>query len=156
MKSVLLAALALAFAISSAALLRADDEAKEKAIKKDRKLYEGTWRVVSATVDGNELSEEDAKKITVVNTADGGWTILVDGKEISKGTSEIDPSKKPKTIDVKTTEGGGAGQTSLGIYEVEKDTRKVCLAKPDGERPTEFVSKSGSGVILATFKREKP
>ena len=156
MKSVLLAALALAFAISSAALLRADDEAKEKAIKKDRKLYEGTWRLVSATVDGNELSEEDAKKITVVNTADGGWTILVDGKEISKGTSEIDPSKKPKTIDVKTAEGGGAGQTSLGIYEVEKDTRKVCLAKPDGERPTEFASKSGSGVIFATLKREKP
>jgi len=155
MKSILLAALAMGITISSAALIRADDEAKEKAIKKDRKLYEGIWRIVSMTVDGKEVAEDDAKKITVVNAADGGWTILVDGKEVSKGTSEIDPSKKPKTIDVKTTEGGGAGQTSLGIYEVEKDTRKVCLARPDGERPTEFASMSGSGVILAKFKREK-
>jgi len=155
MKSVMLAAIALAFAISSATLIRADDEAKDKAIKKDRKLYEGTWRIVSLTVDGNEVAEDDAKKITVVNAADGGWTILVDGKEIAKGTSEIDPSKKPKTIDLKTTEGNDAGKTSLGIYEIEKDTRKVCIAKPDAERPTKFASKSGSGMILATFKREK-
>jgi hypothetical protein len=61
MKSVLLAVLTLVFAVSSAASLGADDEAKDKAIKKDRKLYEGTWLVVSLTVDGNEFSVEDAK-----------------------------------------------------------------------------------------------
>jgi uncharacterized protein (TIGR03067 family) len=155
MKSVLLTALALAFAVSSAALLGADDEDKDKAIKKDRKLYEGTWRVVSLTVDGNEFSAEDAKKFTVVNGADGSWTILHDGKELSKGASEIDPTKKPKTIDAKPSDGGDAGKVARGIYEIEKDTRKVCFGKADGERPTEFASKNGTGVILATFKREK-
>jgi uncharacterized protein (TIGR03067 family) len=136
------------------ALPCAADDAKDEAVKKDRMLYEGTWRIVSLTVDGKEANETDAQKITVINGADGSWTIEVDGKEIAKGTSEIDPTKKPKTIDIKTTEGNDAGKTSLGIYEISKDTRKVCIAKPDGERPKAFESKSGSGFILATFKRE--
>jgi uncharacterized protein (TIGR03067 family) len=107
-------------------------------------------------VDGNEVPEEDAKKIVVVNKADGSWTIEVDGKDISKGTSTIDPTKKPKTIDIKATEGTSAGKTTLGIYEIDKDSRKVCYGKPDGERPTEFSSKPGSGHTFVTLKREKP
>jgi uncharacterized protein (TIGR03067 family) len=150
---VLSASLALVFLTTG--LLRSDD-AQDKAVKKDRKLYEGTWRVVALTTDGKEWAEEDAKKITVINGADGSWTIEMDGKEIAKGTNEIDPTKKPKTIDIKMADGENAGKTALGIYEIGKNTRKVCFGKPDGERPTEFESKSGSGVILASFKREKP
>jgi uncharacterized protein (TIGR03067 family) len=147
--------LALVLAFGGLSLLRADDDAKEKAIKKDRKLYEGTWRVVSLIVDGNEVPEDDAKKITVVNGADGSWSIQLDGNEVSKGTSTIDPTKKPKTIDLANVEGADAGKTALGIYEIDKDSRKVCYAKPDAERPTEFSSKTGSGLILVTLKREK-
>jgi uncharacterized protein (TIGR03067 family) len=147
--------LALVFSFGGLSFLRADDDAKEKAVKKDRKLYEGTWRVVSLIVDGNEVPEDDAKKITVVNGADGSWSIQLDGNEVSKGTSTIDPTKKPKTIDLANVEGADAGKTALGIYEIDKDSRKVCYAKPDAERPTEFSSKTGSGLILVTLKREK-
>ena len=35
--------------------------------------------------------EEDAKKLTVVNGSDGTWNLRSEGKEISKGTSTIDP-----------------------------------------------------------------
>ena len=139
---------ALLFVVTS--LAAADD--KDKAIKEDRKKYEGTWQVVSLEVDGNKSAEEDAKKITVVNEADGKWAIEVEGKVIARGTSEIDPTKKPKAVDLTVTEGDGKGQTHLGIYEFKDDTRKVCLGQPGKERPTEFSSTAGGGHILAVLK----
>ena len=128
-------------------------DAKDEAIKKDRKKYEGTWQVVALEVDGNKLPEEDAKKFTVVNEADGKWAIEVEGKVIARGTSEIDPTKKSKAVDLTVTEGDNKGQTVLGIYEFGDDTRKVCLGQPDKGRPTEFSSKAGGGHILAVLKR---
>jgi uncharacterized protein (TIGR03067 family) len=144
--------IALFFAMTS---LSAAGDAKDEAIKKDRKKYEGTWQVVSLEVDGNKSAEDDAKKITVINEADGKWAIEVDGKVIARGTSEIDPTKKPKTVDLTVTEGEGKGQTALGLYEFEDDTRKVCLAPAGKDRPSEFSSTAGTGHILAVLKRVK-
>jgi uncharacterized protein (TIGR03067 family) len=140
--------------LAAAEALAADDD-KETAIKKDRKKYTGTWQVVSLVVNGNKVEEDDVKKITVVNEADGKWSIRVDGKVVARGTSKIDPGSKPRAIDLTTTEGDAKGQISLGIYEVGKDTRKVCIAEAGKERPTDFKSEAGSGHIFATFKRVK-
>jgi len=131
------------------------DDAKEEAIKKERKRYEGTWQVISLEVDGNKAGEEDAKKIAVVNGADGKWSIEVDSKVIARGTSKIDPTKKPKAVDLTTTEGDSKGETVLGIYEFGDDSRKVCFAQAGMERPAEFASTPGSGRILAVLKRVK-
>lgn len=135
-------------AIASAA------DAKDEAIKKDRKQIEGTWRVVALVVNGNQVKEEDAKKITVINGSDGTWTIHADDK-VFKGTSTFDPTKKPKTIDFMPTEGDGKGELYLGIYELGEKTRKLCYAPSGKERPTEFASAAGSEHILVTFEREK-
>jgi uncharacterized protein (TIGR03067 family) len=135
--------------------LLAADEAKDEAIKKDRKKYEGTWQVVSLEVDGNKAAEEDAQKITVINEADGKWAIEVEGKVVARGTSVIDPTKKPRTVDLTATEGESSGKTALGIYEFGDDTRTVCLAQVGKERPTEFAAPSGSGHILAVLRRVK-
>jgi len=130
-------------------------DAKDEAIKKDRKQYEGTWQVVLLEVNGNKAGEEDAKKITVINEADGKWALEAEGKVVARGTSVIDPTKKPKTVDLKITEGDDKGKTALGIYEFSADTRKVCLAPPGKERPTEFAAPSGSDHVLAVLKRVK-
>lgn len=130
-------------------------DAKDNAIKKDRKQVEGTWRVVALEVNGNKATDEDAKKLTVVNGSDGTWSLLSEGKEISKGTSTIDPTKKPKTLDFTPTEGAGKDNQYLGIYELGEKTRKMCFAPPGKERPTEFSSMPGSEHILVTFEREK-
>src|SRR5215208_667106 len=114
-------------AVVFATLLPAGD-AKDEAIKKDRKNYEGTWQVVSLVVEGNKAGEEDARKITVINAADGKWTIQAEGKVVARGTSVIDPTKKLKTVDLTVAEGEDKGETALGIYEFSDDTRKVCLA----------------------------
>jgi len=131
------------------------DDTKDEAIKKDRKLIEGTWRIVAFEINGNKANEEDARKLSVVNGSDGTWSLLSAGKEISKGTSTFDPTKKPKTIDFTPTEGGGKGNQHLGIYELGEKTRKMCFAPPGKKRPTEFVSAPGSEIILVMFEREK-
>lgn len=131
------------------------DAAQDEAIKKDRKLIEGTWRVVALEIDGNKSVEEDARKLTVVNGSDGTWSLRSEGNEISKGTSTIDPTKKPKTIDFTPTEGEGVGQKYPGIYELGEKTRKLCFAPTGKGRPTEFSSIPGSEHILVTLEREK-
>lgn len=142
--------------LTAIATIASAGDAKVDAIKKDRKQIEGTWRVVALEVNGNKAREEDARKLTVVNGSDGTWSLHSEGKEISKGTSTISPTTKPKTIDFTPTEGAGKGNEYLGIYELGEKTRKMCFAPPGKERPTEFASTPGSEHILVTFNREKP
>jgi uncharacterized protein (TIGR03067 family) len=130
-------------------------DAKDEAIKKDRKQIEGTWRVIALEVDGNKAMEEDAKKLSVINGSDGTWSLFSEGREIGKGTSTIDPTKKLKTIDFTPTEGEGKDKLHLGIYELGEKTRKLCIAPSGKGRPTEFASTAGSEIILVTFEREK-
>ena len=141
--------------LTAIAAVASADDAKDEAIKKDRKLIEGTWRVVRLEINGNKSSDEDAKKLTVVNGPDGTWTILSEGKEVAKGTNSFDPTTKPKTIDFTITEGGGQGKVHPGIYELGEKARKLCFAPPGKDRPTEFTSTPGSEHILVTFEREK-
>jgi hypothetical protein len=45
--------------------------ARGEAVRRDRKKYQGVWRVASLEADGNRAADQDAEKITVVNQADG-------------------------------------------------------------------------------------
>lgn len=131
------------------------DDAKDEAIKKDRKRIEGTWQITSLESSGDKSKDEDLKKLTVVNGDDGTWSLRSEGKEISKGTSTFDPTQKPKTIDFTPTEGGAKGDQFLGIYEFRKNVRKLCFAPSGKDRPTEFSSTPDNQQILVTFEREK-
>jgi uncharacterized protein (TIGR03067 family) len=140
--------------IASGALLAATDDAREYAIKKDRGQIEGTWRVVALEVNGEKASEENAKKIMVINGSDGTWSLRAEDKEISKGISTFDPTKTPKHLDFMPTEGERKGDHFMGIYELGEKTRKLCFAPAGKVRPTEFSSTQGSEHILVTLERE--
>jgi len=131
------------------------EQSNDDLVKKDHKLIEGTWRVVALEVNGNKSADEDVKKLTVVNGSDGAWSLFSEGKEVTKGTSTIFPTQKPKIIEFTSTEGDQKGQVHLGIYELSETTRKLCFAPPGKARPTEFSSTPGSEHILITFEREK-
>ena len=91
----------------------------------------------------------------MVNGPDGTWSLRDEDKEISKGISTFDPTKKPKTIDFTPTVGDDKGVRFLGIYELGENTRKLCFAPKGKDRPTEFSSIPGSQYILVEFQREK-
>ena len=84
-------------------------------------------RITALEINGNQSKEEDIQKLRVVNGSDGTWSVRSEGKEISKGTSTFDPTKKPKTIDFTPTEGGGKGEKFLGIYQLRKNNSKAVL-----------------------------
>ena len=131
------------------------EDAKQQAIKKDRMKIQGTWQVVALVLNGNEANQEDANKLTVVNGSDGTWALYSEGKLVAKGTSTIDPTKRPKTLDFVITEGDGADKADqyLGIYQLGDNARKMCFLGPGKGRPTDFESTADNEVILVKFKR---
>jgi uncharacterized protein (TIGR03067 family) len=127
----------------------ADDE-----VKKELARFEGTWKWVLIETEKMKIPEDDLKgprmklvgdKFIVTESADATFS----------GTFKVDPSKKPKTIDVTFGDGPDKGKTLLGIYELEGDTYKVCTDPEGKSRPTEFKIKPGSGHVLQVLKREK-
>ena len=119
----------------------------------DREQYAGTWRVVSIEANG-DVSLEDQRTILVENYPDGSWIFTVDGREVSRGTSTMDPLAVPKEIDLEITAGDGTGSIFKGIYEVGAKTRRLCFRGGNGWRPREFSGAAGSDSVLIVFERQ--
>jgi uncharacterized protein (TIGR03067 family) len=82
------------------------------------------------------------------------WKIQVGDRTVATGVFKIDATKKPKEIDIMDDSGVKNDKTKLGIYELDGDTYKYCLAPAGKARPTAFTSKKGSGHSLGVSKRE--
>jgi uncharacterized protein (TIGR03067 family) len=118
-----------------------------------------------AKLQGKWTYETEAKKLELQFDKDNFTVVITftkDKKSESatfKGTFTIDAQKKPKHIDMKVVEGQGfAGQTSLGIYDIEGDTLKWCANGPGKDkRPAEFPPKEGEvdDILYVKLKRAK-
>jgi uncharacterized protein (TIGR03067 family) len=133
----------------------ADGEAKEGAVAKELQAFKGTWRLSSKEVDGKKFSEEEIKDVIATNDGLGKFSARRSNKVLDEGTVKLNPTTKPKTIDVTFTAGERKGKTLLGIYEIQDDAFRVCVARPGDERPTEFSARAGSGRTLVVYKRDK-
>jgi uncharacterized protein (TIGR03067 family) len=130
-------------------------------IKKDTELFRGTWRLASLEHDGRDVTTDETRTNTFV--FEKGVVSAYQGKSVAwKGTFKIDPSRKPKTIDITITEGDildGKGKQMHGIYEFEKDALRWCSAdvgEKEKDRPNEFGTKGNTAHLLYNLKREKP
>jgi uncharacterized protein (TIGR03067 family) len=133
----------------------ADGEAKEEAVAKDLQAFKGTWRLSSKEVDGKKFSEEEIKDVIATNNGSATFSVRRGDKVIGEGTVKLDPTTKPKTVEITFTEGEHKGKTVLGIYEIEGDAFRVCVARPGDERPADFSARAGSGCTLVVYQREK-
>ena len=141
----------------TACLLIAAD-AKEDAVKKDMKAMQGDWAMVSCERDGIKMSAEEMKTYRRTVQKDK-YTVVIagdDGVQRLNGTTTLDPTKKPKTIDAVRTDSPSKGKAMFGIYAFEGDKQKVCFAPVGKERPTDFISKAGTGHVLTVWKRADP
>jgi len=123
--------------------------------KEELKKFQGTWQFQSIEQDGTAVPPDVVKKRTII-FQDDRFTVKEGDKVFQAGSHRLDPTKTPKTVDAKVTEGEDKGNTMLGIYEIQGDTLRVCFDPKGKKRPTEFKSPAGSGIFLATFQREKP
>jgi uncharacterized protein (TIGR03067 family) len=146
--------------LAAGALAAADGPSKDDASKGDLDKLRGTWLTVSLVNNGQTLVDEKtpAKEGPTTKLAYEGnkWMIKVADKTVASGIFAIDATKKPKEMDILDESGAKNEKTKLGIYEIDGDTYKYCLAPAGKPRPTDFTSKEGSRHSLGVMKREKP
>ena len=139
----------------TAVLFAAPAPAEDK--KKDEELIQGTWTVVSREMAGKKTPDAEIKAWPKWIIKDGTIT-ADDGKKKEVIPYKLDPSKKPKAIDL-TMElaiDGKGKKTYPYIYELDGDTLKLCWSEKDPDhRPTEFTGKEDSGQTLMVLKRAK-
>ena len=128
--------------------------------KGDLDKLRGSWLTVSLVNDGKTLVDDKAPPKEGPATKlvyDGNtWMIKVGDKTVASGAFKINVTKMPREIDIMDESGMPNDKTKLGIYELDGDTYKYCLAPAGKPRPTEFMSKTGSGHTLGVSNREKP
>jgi uncharacterized protein (TIGR03067 family) len=126
---------------------------KDDAVARDMKLLEGNWSLHSFATNGKEVPAETIQNIKL--TIKGNRYLVDFGKQKMELTFKIDPSKKPKAIDLINVKDDKKTVT-LGIYEISTDTLKMCRGTESGQdRPTEFAAKEGSKLAVAVYKRDK-
>lgn len=142
-----------ALLIVTVGVLIAADVPKDGVGKTDLAKLEGTWTMVSGEDKGEQLPEDTVKNAKLVIKGDKHDVKV--GDVVIVGTHELDSTKKPKHITAMDTKGPFEGKTARGIYKLAKGEFTVCFAPPDKERPKEFTTKSGTGVIMHVWKRSK-
>jgi uncharacterized protein (TIGR03067 family) len=118
------------------------------AQESDVNKLQGSWTIVSLEMEGKSIPVSGAK-------------IVIEGSRFTttgmgapyKGTMEINTSVTPKTIDMKFDEGPEKGNSSLGIYELDGDTWRLCLTTRGNERPKKFAAEPGTGIALEILKK---
>jgi uncharacterized protein (TIGR03067 family) len=130
------------------------DEEKSAAVEAEQKRFEGSWRFVSMEMEGKDLSA-NLSPDDRLELKDNQFTSRNQRGSIT-GVFSVDPTLKPKTIEVTMTSGPRVGATLHGIYELEGDRYKVSWPSPGKPRPTRFASAEGSGNSVHLMKRVKP
>jgi len=130
--------------------------------RRDKEKIQGTWKFVAFKALGAAelLPPEILTTAKIVIMADKmAWDV---GKEDTEMKYMIDPTKKPKTIDLfadlvlKDGKVVDKGRVLPGIYSLENDELKLCWDANGKSRPTEFTTKGkDQDLRLLILKRQK-
>jgi uncharacterized protein (TIGR03067 family) len=123
--------------------------------KKDHEAIQGTWEVLEFVQGGKPAPEATRKEMMIVFKGEKMTLTGPEGIGKREYSFRLDPSKKPKAIDVTPLEGQFKGKTSPAIYELKSDELKLCVPNRGNDRPAEFKSAEGSNLGLFVLKRSK-
>jgi uncharacterized protein (TIGR03067 family) len=138
-------------------LILAAGPGADEAAPKDLDAIQGTWETTAVHYDGRDLAADGLKlKLTFK-----GKEVSVDGddevkKDYGKFTVKLDPSTKPKCIDIVVVAGEQKDSVIEGIYELKGDELRLCARVVGKERPDKFASPEGQNIALVVLKRVKP
>ncbi len=130
---------------------------KEDKPGADQQAIQGIWQVTD--VETKDIKTPDPtgalKKIKTQQWifTDDKVTLRMPGeKDIPAAGYTLDPSKRPKEIDLSPEKGQGEPQP--GVYSLDGDVLKLCFPGPkSGPRPTELAADDAGKNILFTLKR---
>src|SRR5262245_16705066 len=135
-----------ALALLCVALLLSADADPEPPMdaRKELASLQGEWAMVSMETRGTKAADTQVKRYRLTIKGDK-WIVSSGqrkGGEPAGSTMVIDPSKQPKTLDLKASR-----TTSKGIYKLEGDTLTLCRVTGKGERPKEFKTTAEAGIL---------
>ncbi len=125
--------------------LLATASARQDASKADLDKLAGKWEVKQYYVNGAIFKGKGLPAPWVVS----GDKIVTQGGKGVEYTYKIDPTKTPKTIDLKTTK----GEPLVGVYAIDGDTLKVGYNRKD-VRPSTVDAKGAD--LYFEFRRAEP
>ena len=155
MKALMLVLWTVAAAVEGVGLTAAARDDEQAAYKKELEKFAGTWQLVAYEKDGVKAPEADLKQMKLIITGDK-FAVAQAGKTVQEGWVCIDPTRKPKVIDLYPTK--PEGKVEMGIYEWDgEDKIKVCCTDPGTEqtRPRLFSTVKGTGHVLTVGQRVK-
>jgi uncharacterized protein (TIGR03067 family) len=134
------------------ALVQSGWSADSPAATGDLKALNGLWVPTTAVMGGKPYSDDACKAIHAV-FHNGKYAVKV-GDQTDKGTFTVDESKDPKTLTIVGTSGPNKDKTIPAIYELDKDTLKVCYDLSGKAAPAKFESAKDSKLFLVTYQRQ--
>ncbi|MFT3898301.1 MAG: TIGR03067 domain-containing protein [Thermomonas sp.] len=135
--------------------LSASASTTQNSYKSELQAMAGTWLPVSAENNGYKATAQDLQGAVWKRDRDGNWTMWREGKAVvSWAVKGIDAEKIPKWIDIEVMDGSYKGVVYKGIYELGRDTLRICFALPDkGIRPSTFSAARGTINACSEFRR---
>jgi uncharacterized protein (TIGR03067 family) len=119
-----------------------------------KKALQGVWVARSMEADGRSAPPKVVEKMRYTFKGD---KLFIRGNFANdreeETTYEIDADKSPKHFQFTPPK---APKPILGIYELKGNELKICLrhGRSSEGRPTEFVSKPDSALILIVLKKQ--
>ena len=145
-----------ALVLATVSLLVAAAPPNDDATKKEIEKLRGKWESEATVVKGEKHWTTlviDEKGISWQNNQLKGH---VGSTSDVKFTYKLDPTRKPKEIDLTWAEFANKGKVQLAIYELDGDALKICESPVGRVRPKKFESNKGSGQSMLTLKRVSP
>jgi RNA polymerase sigma factor (sigma-70 family) len=149
------------------------DPPKKNVIRVDEEELQGAWQLIASTEDGRDVPVDLVKQVHV--KFHGGKMKFTpplefhekqfEGEQKKYGefklgegdfelTFHLDPTSKPKSIDLVLPDDIGKRQVIKGIYSLEGDRLRICARL--GDRPTDLTCRTGSKRVLYVMERKKP
>ena len=118
---------------------------------KDEDTIQGTWQVELLDFGpGAPVPPFDFTQMKFTFKAGGKLTMNMGDMPPKEGEYKLDPAAKVKEIDLTDS-----SRVALGIYELEGNSLKMCIAEGENAvRPTEM-KPDGKSIAVVTLKRVK-
>ncbi len=120
----------------------------------DAQKLQGTWNMVSLSMDGETLPASAFRGAKFVME---GYRFTSSGMgAVYAGTFEVDGAATPKAITLHFTDGPEKGNVNRGIYELDGDRLRLCLNTRGGAAPARFAAEPGTGIALEELQHAAP
>jgi uncharacterized protein (TIGR03067 family) len=116
-----------------------------KPMVNDLAKLDGLWAVASYEFDGGQLGANEIATYPklVIKNGTYRWT-----SGATANTMKVDSTTNPKQVEYTL-----GGQIYLGIYELNGDIFRDCIAPPGRPRPMDFTVPRGSGRMYFVYRR---